>query len=168
MSLNIDFTEKRVIITAFFCIAFLIANLLTVKIINLGIWGLEVPAGVLIYPLVYILTNVITEVYGEDTARRTLILAVLTNLLFVAMTTLILFLPSPANYPGDASLEFVFTQTPRILISSYLSFLIGNLANARITSIVNREGNLAETKSGKLWEEIKFFRKPIQRNDYIE
>lgn len=72
MDLNFDFTEKRIIITVFFCMAFTIANLITVKIINIDILGMETPAGVLIYPLVYILTNVLTEVYGEETARRTI------------------------------------------------------------------------------------------------
>ena len=61
MDLNFDFTEKRVIITAFFCMAFTIANLITVKIISIDFLGMETPAGVLIYPLVYLLTNVIAK-----------------------------------------------------------------------------------------------------------
>ena len=73
MDLNFDFTEKRVIITAFFCMAFTIANLITVKIISIDFLGMETPAGVLIYPLVYILTNVIAKVYGEKAAQRTII-----------------------------------------------------------------------------------------------
>ena len=69
MDLDFDFNEKRVIITAIFCMAFTIANLITVKIININFLGMETPAGVLIYPLVYVLTNVITKVYGEKTAH---------------------------------------------------------------------------------------------------
>lgn len=147
MDFNFDFTEKRVIITAFFCIAFTIANLITVKIISIDFLGMETPAGVLIYPLVYILTNVITEVYGEHTAQRTLILGLCVDILFVCMTTLILFLPSPAYYTGDSSLTFVFTQTPRILIASYISYLIGNLVNARVTTIVNRGTSYSTIKN---------------------
>lgn len=147
MDLNFDFTEKRVIITAFFCMAFTIANLITVKIINIGFLGMETPAGVLIYPLVYILTNVIADVYGERTARRTIILGLCVDVLFVFMTTLILFLPSPATYTGDSSLAFVFTQTPRILVASYISYLIGNFVNARITTIVNRGKDYSAVKN---------------------
>lgn len=137
MDWNFDFTEKRIIITVFFCMAFTIANLITVKIINIDILGMETPAGVLIYPLVYILTNVITEVYGEETARKTIALGIAADVLFVFMTTLILFLPSPSYYAGDSSLAFVFTQTPRILVASYISYVIGNLVDARLTAIVN-------------------------------
>ena len=147
MDLNFDFTEKRVIITAFFCMAFTIANLITVKIINIEFLGMETPAGVLIYPLVYILTNVIADVYGEKVAQRTIILGLCVDILFVFMTTLILFLPSPSFYTGDSSLAFVFTQTPRILVASYISYLIGNFVNARITSIVNKGNEYSAIKN---------------------
>lgn len=147
MNWNFDYTEKRIIITAFFCMAFTIANLITVKIIALPILGMETPAGVLIYPLVYILTNVITSVYGEKVAQKTIALGIAVDILFVFMTTLILFLPSPATYTGDSSLAFVFTQTPRILIASYISYVIGNLVNARVTTIVNRSPKYSTIKN---------------------
>lgn len=63
------------------------------------------------------------------------------------MTTLILFLPSPAFFEGDSALAFVFTQTPRILIASYISYLIGNLVNARVTTIVNQTSNHLRIKN---------------------
>lgn len=147
MNLNFDFSEKRVIITAFFCMAFTIANLITVKVINIGFLGMETPAGVLIYPLVYILTNVIADVYGEKVAQRTIILGLCVDILFVFMTTLILFLPSPAFFTGDSSLAFVFTQTPRILVASYISYLIGNFVNARITAKLNKGEEYSSVKN---------------------
>ena len=147
MDFNFDFTEKRVIITALFCMAFTIANLITVKVIDLGFLGMETPAGVLIYPLVYILTNVIADVYGEKVAQRTIILGLCVDILFVFMTTLILFLPSPAFFTGDSSLAFVFTQTPRILVASYISYLIGNFVNARITAKLNKGEEYSSVKN---------------------
>ena len=147
MNLNFDFSEKRVIITAFFCMAFTIANLITVKVINIGFLGMETPAGVLIYPLVYILTNVVADVYGEKVAQRTILLGLATDILFVFMTTLILVLPSPAYFTGDSSLAFVFTQTPRILVASYISYLIGNFVNAKITDKVNAGKEYSSTKN---------------------
>ncbi|WP_297982258.1 queuosine precursor transporter [uncultured Methanobrevibacter sp.] len=161
MDFDFDFTEKRVILTVFFCMAFTIANLITVKIINIDFFGMETPAGVLIYPLVYVLTNVITEVYGEKVAQRTIALGIAADVLFVFMTTLILFLPSPSFYTGDSALSFVFTQTPRILVASYISYVIGNLVNARLTTIFNRGSyssakNLAAIVIGELVDNIVF------------
>ncbi len=141
LNTNFDYTDKKIIIITVFCVSFIIANVITVKILNLGFWGLDVPAGVLIYPLVYILTNVITEVYREKAAHKTIVLGLLTNLLFVVVTTIAMIIPGPAYYTGQSSIEFVFTQTPRILLASYISYVIGNLVNARLTSIVNRGTN---------------------------
>ncbi|WP_413828795.1 queuosine precursor transporter [Methanobrevibacter sp. UBA412] len=138
LNTNFDYTDKKIIIITVFCVSFIIANVITVKILNLGFWGLDVPAGVLIYPLVYILTNVITEVYGEKAAHKTIVLGLLTNLLFVVVTTIAMIIPGPGYYTGQSSIEYVFTQTPRILLASYISYVIGNLVNARLTSIVNR------------------------------
>lgn len=141
LNTNFDYTDKKIIIITVFCVSFIIANVITVKILNLGFWGLDVPAGVLIYPLVYILTNVITEVYGEKAAHKTIVLGLLTNLLFVVVTTIAMIIPGPGYYTGQSSIEYVFTQTPRILLASYISYVIGNLVNARLTSIVNRGTN---------------------------
>ena len=63
------------------------------------------------------------------------------------MTTLILVLPSPAYFTGDSSLAFVFTQTPRILVASYISYLIGNFVNAKITAKVNAGKEYSSTKN---------------------
>ena len=63
------------------------------------------------------------------------------------MTTLILFLPSPAFFTGDSSLAFVFTQTPRILVASYISYLIGNFVNARITAKLNKGEEYSSVKN---------------------
>lgn len=152
MAWNFDSVEKRLIITVFFCMSFTIANLITVKIIDVPIGGLETPAGVLIYPLVYILTNVITEVYGERAAERTLFLGIAADVLFVFMTSLILFLPSPSYYTaGDASLSYVFTQTPKILVASYISYLFGNYVNVKVTTFVNKtEGHLSIKNYGAI------------------
>lgn len=142
--------------------SFTISNLITVKIVDLGVFNLITPAAAIIYPLIYVLTNVITQAYGEDAAQRTLVLGILADVLFVCMTSLLLILPSPANYTGDSALAFVFTQTPKILVASYISYLIGNLVNARLTTIVNRNDsnhalkNMFAVAMGELVDNIIF------------
>ena len=89
----------------------------------------------------------IADVYGEKVAQRTIILGLCVDILFVFMTTLILFLPSPAFFTGDSSLAFVFTQTPRILVASYISYLIGNFVNARITAKLNKGEEYSSVKN---------------------
>lgn len=138
MNINFDYTEKRVMMSIFFCVAFIIANLTTVKIMEIPFVHMEAPAGVLIYPLVYVLTNVLAEVYGEKIAQRTIMLGLIADILFVSFTVMQIYLPSPSYYIGDPHIAYVFTQTPRILIFAYISYLTGNLVNARLTTIVNK------------------------------
>ena len=78
---------------AIFCVAFVTTNIVTVKILDLGFWGLTVPCGVIIYPLVFILTSVIADTYGESTAQKTILFGVVCNLLFVVVSTIALMLP---------------------------------------------------------------------------
>ena len=160
---NFDFNQKKIIVIAVFCASFIIANVCTVKILNLGFWGLVVPAGVLIYPLVYILTNVMTEVYGEESAQRIIVLSLLTSLLFIVVTTIMVVLPYPDYWAGQSSVGFVFLQTPRILLASCISYLLGNFANARLTTIVNsgskkylRWKNLGAIATGEIIDNFVF------------
>lgn len=148
-NLNLSYIEKKILFIAIFCVGFVTTNIVTVKIWDLGFLGLTVPCGVVIYPLVYILTCVITEVYGESTARKTIFLGLLTNVLFVLISTLVLLLPAAPFWTGQDSYSFIFTQTPRILLASFVSYVIGNLVNARLTAILkeNAEGKNIGFKS---------------------
>ncbi|WP_368660185.1 queuosine precursor transporter [Methanobrevibacter sp.] len=119
-----------------FCVAFVTTNIVTVKILNLGFWGLTVPCGVIIYPVVFILTSVIADVYGERSAQKTIIFGVLCNLLFVVVSTIALILPAAPFWEGQASFAYIFSQTPRMLISSFTSYLIGNFVNAKLTTMI--------------------------------
>ncbi len=56
---------------AIFCVAFVTTNIVTIKNFRSGLFGgLTVPCGVIIYPVVFILTSVIADTYGESTAQK--------------------------------------------------------------------------------------------------
>lgn len=140
-----NYIEKKIILIAVFCVAFVTTNIVTVKILDLGFWDLTVPCGVIIYPVVFILTSVIAEVYGESTAQKTIIFGVLCNLLFVVVSTIALLLPAAGFWEGQDSFAFIFTQTPRMLIASFISYLVGNFVNARLTTMFknrSEDGNV--------------------------
>ncbi|MDO5848596.1 MAG: queuosine precursor transporter [Methanobrevibacter sp.] len=134
--MNFNYLEKKIILITVFCVAFVTTNIVTVKILNLGFWGLTVPCGVIIYPVVFILTSVIADVYGERSAQKTIIFGVLCNLLFVVVSTIALILPAAPFWEGQASFAYIFSQTPRMLISSFTSYLIGNFVNAKLTTMI--------------------------------
>jgi uncharacterized integral membrane protein (TIGR00697 family) len=87
-------------------------------------------AGILFFPVSYVLGDVLTEVYGYARARRC-VWAGFGALLFMAfMSWVVVALPPAPDWSGQAAYEQVFGATPRIVLASMLAFLAGEFANA--------------------------------------
>ncbi|MEE4379081.1 MAG: queuosine precursor transporter, partial [Candidatus Competibacteraceae bacterium] len=119
-----------VIVVAGFVTTLLIANIIAVKLIDVGGWIL--PAGTLIFPISYILGDVLTEVYGYRRARQVIWLGFACNLLAVMAIWLAQVLPPAGFWDGQAAFERILGYTPRLLAASFLAYLLGEFANAFI------------------------------------
>lgn len=127
-----SFTDKKIIFIALFVASNLISNLLAIKIFPLGFWGLETDCGNLLFPLGYLLLDVITECYGEKSARRSILLGLLANILLVFATSLTVLMPYPAYWTGQEAYAYMFGFTPRIVIGGFLGYLVGQFVNAKL------------------------------------
>jgi len=116
------------LLTALFVACLIAANIAAVKLI--APFGLLLPAAIVIFPVSYILGDVLTEVYGYRAARRVIWLGFLANLIVVAAIALAQVLPAASFWDGQAAFERILGQTPRILAASFLAYLIGEFANA--------------------------------------
>src|SRR5687768_9770805 len=86
----------------------------------IGAW--EFGAGILFFPVSYVIGDVLTEVYGYAHARRC-IWAGFAALLFMAlMSWVVVALPPASDWPGQAAYESVFGQVPRIVLASVVAF----------------------------------------------
>jgi queuosine precursor transporter len=83
-----------------------------------------------IFPLSYIVGDILTEVYGFAAARRVIWLGFACNVLMVAAIWLAGELPPAPVWKGQAAYAEIFAQTPRILAASFLAYLIGEFANS--------------------------------------
>jgi uncharacterized integral membrane protein (TIGR00697 family) len=100
----------------------------TVDLPWLGAWPFG--AGILFFPVSYVLGDVLTEVYGYARARRC-IWAGFAALLFMAfMATVVVALPPAQSWKGQAAYEAVFGQVPRIVFASIAAFWAGEFANS--------------------------------------
>ena len=87
-------------------------------------------AGVLFFPISYIIGDILTEVYGYANARR-VIWTGFGALLFMAfMAWVVVALPPADGWPGQESYEFVFGNSWRIVAASMLAFWVGEFANS--------------------------------------
>lgn len=115
---------------ALFVASLLTANIIAVKLITIG--PLILPAGVVIFPVSYILGDVLTEVYGYRYARRAIWLGFLGNLVAVIAIYLAGILPAPVFWEGQASFDAILGFTPRLLLASFVAYLFGEFANSTI------------------------------------
>jgi uncharacterized integral membrane protein (TIGR00697 family) len=87
-------------------------------------------AGILFFPIGYVLGDILTEVYGYARARRC-IWAGTGALLFMAlMSWVVVSLPPAPGWDAQAAYERVFGQVPRIVIASITAFWVGEFANS--------------------------------------
>lgn len=93
-----------------------------------GVWTFG--AGVLFFPFSYIIGDVLTEVYGYARARR-VIWTGFGALIFMAfMAAVVVAMPPAEGWPGQASYEFVFGNSWRIVLASMFAFWAGEFANS--------------------------------------
>lgn len=91
-------------------------------------------AGILFFPLSYVLGDVLTEVYGYARARRCIWAGFAAMLFMVAMSLIVVALPPDAGWTGQAAYETVFGQVPQIVFASIAAFWVGEFANSLVLS----------------------------------
>lgn len=115
-----------------FCVCLVAANLLETKVIQLG--PLAVTAGLVVFPISYIINDCIAEVWGFRKARLIIWMGFVMNFMVVAMGQLAVALPAAPFWEGEDSFNFVFGLAPRIAAASLIAFLVGSFINAYVMS----------------------------------
>ena len=121
-------------VTAIFVTCLIVANIIAVKLIQftLPLLGpVVLPAAVIIFPISYIFGDVLTEVYGYARARQVIWIGFACNLLAVAAIAIGGALP-PASFwaPNQAAYESILGFTPRLLVASFIAYLVGEFLNS--------------------------------------
>jgi uncharacterized integral membrane protein (TIGR00697 family) len=122
------YSSSFVIITTIFVTCLLTANITAVKLVN--IFGFILPAAIIIFPISYIFGDILTEVYGYSQARRVIWLGFFCNLITVVAIWIGQVLPSASFWDGQVSYERILGYTPRLLVASFLAYLVGEFANS--------------------------------------
>ncbi len=87
-------------------------------------------AGILFFPLSYVLGDILTEVYGFARARRVVWVGFGASVFAASMAYVVVELPPSPEWAGQRALAEVFGQVPRIFIASIAAFWAGEMANA--------------------------------------
>ena len=138
------FSKYFVIICAVSIATLLISNITAVKLFSVG--SIVLPTSALLFPITYIVGDIIAEVYGYKKARFVIILGFICNAFMVLFFALAIALPSASTWANQEAFATILGTTPRMFIASLSAFLLGSLSNAYIMDVIKKL-----TKGKKLW-----------------
>ena len=115
-----------------FNVCLIAANLLETKVIQIG--SLTVTAGLLVFPISYIINDCIAEVWGFKKARLIIWSGFAMNFFVVALGLIAVAIPAAPFWEGEEHFNFVFGMAPRIVAASLMAFLVGSFLNAYVMS----------------------------------
>lgn len=124
-----NYTTRFIVLCVMFCTALIVSNIIAGKLWAAP-FGLTLTAGAVLFPIVYIIGDVMPEVYGLEATRRVILLGFAANLFAVTFFYICLVLPAPTFWQNQAAFETVLGFTPRLLLASMLAYLAGTNANA--------------------------------------
>ena len=116
-----------------------VSNIIAVKLVD--VFGLILPAAVILFPITYILGDVLTEVYGFARARLAIWTGFGCNLIAVAAIWIAGKLPPAPSwtaglYEGPAQADLAYQAilgfTPRLLVASFGAYLVGEFLNSYV------------------------------------
>ena len=132
------------LLTALFVTTLIVSNIIAVKIG--AIFGFFLPVAVVIFPFGYVLSDIITEVYGFTAMRRVIWTGFLCNLVAVAIFWIGLRIPSAPFFAGQDAYAQILGATPRILAASFIAYLIGEFVNSAVLARLK-----VQTEGKHLW-----------------
>jgi uncharacterized integral membrane protein (TIGR00697 family) len=132
------------VLATLFVSCLITANIITVKLIS--VWGWVVPAGIIAYPLTFLFTDVITELYGRRTASRVVWLGFGASILMVIMVVGAQRLTPAPFWEGQAAYNSILGLVPRIVLASMVAYLVSQHHDVFAFSFWRRK-----TKARFLW-----------------
>lgn len=120
------------LIMALFTGTLIVSNIVAVKISDYG--GYYLDSGNVVFPVSYILGDVLTEVYGYKTARRVIWSAFFANALAVVAIVIAGQLKPAPFWEDQSSYDAILGQTWRIVTASFVAFLAGGFSNSIVLS----------------------------------
>ena len=97
------------------------------KIIDL--FGYGVAVTVIYFPFVYIISDIVAEVYGYTVAKRMSQYTLLACVLEVICVQIMLAVPPAPFFEGNAAYQSVFGVVPRIVFAGWLAIYFGDISN---------------------------------------
>lgn len=130
--------------SSLFVTTLIVSNIIAVKIGDFG--GYFLPVAVVIFPVSYILGDIVTEVYGYAAMRRVIWIGFACNLIAVVTIAVAQLIPPAPFFVGQEAFVTILGSSFRILLASFTAYLVGGFVNSFIMSKMK-----IRMKGKKLW-----------------
>lgn len=124
------------IILAVFAAVLIISNISATKVIGFG--PIVTDGGAFLFPIAYILGDVISEVYGFKAARKAVITGFALQILATLVFWLVLISPPGPGYENQEAFAAVLGFYPRIVAASLVGYVVGQLLNSYVLVAVKK------------------------------
>lgn len=116
-------TEKNLmLVNAIFLTSLLVANVVSSKIVSF--WGLTVPAAIVAYPLTFLMTDVIGEIWGKEEANKTVKLGFICQMVSLALIGGAILLPVAPFADNQAQFTAILGSSFRVVFASMIGYLV--------------------------------------------
>lgn len=140
----------------------IISNLASTKITQVGPAVFD--AGTILFPIAYIITSIITEVYGPKVARFSVMIGLASIAAMSLVLLLVQYLPVGPGFENQAAYESILGFVPRIALASMIAYFVGETVNIRLVGwIKQRFGKkrllariLGSSSTGELLDTVVF------------
>ena len=138
------FSGSFIIVLVLFVAVLITSNIIAVKLIHLGTLPFEflgdtliyLPASIIIFPISYIVGDVLTEVYGFRIARGVIWLGFGANLLVAIALWLTGIIPAVVFWENQSAYDAILGQVPMILLASFVAYLVGEFSNSMTLALL--------------------------------
>lgn len=132
------------IIAALFVSTLILSNIVSIKPVQIGPAVFD--AGTILFPLAYIIGDVVTEVYGFKRTKRLLVISCFILVMMSVLFWIVSAMPAPVSWSGQESFDSTLGVVWRISFASIVAIFIGELLNAYVLSYMK-----LKLKGKQLW-----------------
>ena len=111
-----------------FCASIIVSNILATKTLEFEFIAL--PCSILTFPVLFIVNDILSEIYGYKMTRDVIYLGFIINIIAIALYHLAMAFPSSS--PNAPSFAMLLSTTPRLFIAGVISYMLGNILNSKV------------------------------------
>lgn len=137
MEIGMSKSEIYAILTGVFTASIIISNIIAGKTLNL--YYITLPCSILLFPVIYVINDILTESYGYQKAKRVILLGFIMNVVALISYTITIMLPAPSFFVNSEAYSIVLGSTFRLVIAGFAAYLVGSIVNAQVMVILKQK-----------------------------